>query len=71
METFNKICVVLLIVGGLNWGLIGLFDFNLVGWLFGGMMTLISRLVYILVGVAAICAVPGLFSTAMTRENRQ
>ena len=41
METVNKICVALLIVGGLNWGLIGLFNFDAVGWLFGGTTALI------------------------------
>ena len=49
----EKIALWLTIIGGLNWGLIGLFDFNLVGAIFGGM-SLISRLIYILVGVSAV-----------------
>ncbi len=36
MQTFYKICLLLLIVGGVNWGLVGLFQFDLVGWLLGG-----------------------------------
>jgi uncharacterized membrane protein YuzA (DUF378 family) len=44
---------VLVLVGGLNWGLVGIFDFNLVYWLFGSVMWLES-LVYILVGVSAL-----------------
>ena len=36
MQTFYKCCLVLLIVGGLNWGLVGLFQFDFVGWLLGG-----------------------------------
>ena len=56
-----KICLVLLVIGGLNWGLVGLFDFNLVGWLFGGSASWISRVIFSLVGVAAIVAVPYLF----------
>lgn len=45
--------LVLLVIGGLNWGLVGLFDFNLVAAIFGEM-SWISRLVYILVGLSAI-----------------
>jgi len=44
---------ILLIVGGLNWGLIGLFDFNLVAMLFG-KIAILERIIYILVGVAAV-----------------
>ena len=61
MRMFYKICVALLIVGGLNWGLIGLFSFNLVGWLFGGAASWLSRAIFTLVGVAALGAIPGLF----------
>lgn len=50
------IALVLLIVGGLNWGLVGLFDFDLVAALFGEMSAL-SRVVYILVGLSAIYAI--------------
>ena len=60
MRTFYKICVALLILGGLNWGLIGLFSFNLVGWLFGGSASTISRIIFTLVGLAALGAIPGL-----------
>lgn len=63
METFFKICVLLLIVGGLNWGLIGLFSFNAVGWLFGGSATLLSRIVFVVVGAAGLCAIPYLFAS--------
>ena len=53
MRAVNVITLVLLIVGGLNWGLVGLFDFNLVAALFGDQ-SLLSRIVYILVGASAI-----------------
>lgn len=59
-----KICLVLLIVGGLNWGLIGLFSFDLVGWLFGGSASWISRVIFSLVGVAAVVAIPYLFMSS-------
>lgn len=53
MRGLNVITLLLLIVGGLNWGLVGLFDFDLVAALFGEMSPL-SRIVYALVGLAAI-----------------
>lgn len=53
MRSLNLITLVLLIVGGLNWGLVGLFDFDLVAALFGEMSAL-SRIVYVLVGLSAI-----------------
>ena len=53
MKTLDVICEVLLIVGGLNWLLVGAFEWNLVAALFGAD-TLLSRLVYILVGLSAV-----------------
>jgi uncharacterized membrane protein YuzA (DUF378 family) len=53
MTALNKITLLLLIVGGLNWGLVGLLDFDLVAALFG-YMTILSRLVYSLVGLSAL-----------------
>ncbi len=61
MHWFYKICIVLIIVGGINWGLVGLFGFNLVAWLLGGAQSIFSRAVFTLVGAAAICAIPSLF----------
>ena len=58
MRMFYKICVALLIVGGVNWGLIGLFSFDLVGWLFDGSASTISRIIFTLVGLAALGAIP-------------
>lgn len=53
MKTLHWIALILLIVGGLNWLLVGLFQFDLVAALFGEMSAF-SRLVYVLVGIAAI-----------------
>jgi uncharacterized membrane protein YuzA (DUF378 family) len=55
-NTVDLLALILIIVGGLNWGLIGLFNFDLVAALFGDMSTL-SRIVYMLVGLAAIYAI--------------
>ena len=54
MRTVNIITQILLIVGGLNWLLVGLFQFDLVAALFGGQTSAISRIVYVLVGISAI-----------------
>lgn len=54
MKLIRNIALVLLIVGGLNWGLVGLFDFNLVAFLFDGFSVIISRIIYTLVGISAI-----------------
>ena len=53
MRTFNAIVLTLVIIGGINWGLIGLFNYNLVDSLFG-TMSLVSRIIYTLVGISAI-----------------
>ena len=51
---WDKIFLALLIVGGLNWGLVGLFEFDLVAWLFGGADSILSRITYILVALSAV-----------------
>jgi hypothetical protein len=53
MKIVNTLTLVLLIIGGLNWGLVGLFGFDLVAAIFGAMSPL-SRVVYVLVGVSAL-----------------
>ena len=61
MRFINKITLLLLIVGGLNWGLVGLFGFDLVAALFGEMSVL-SRIVYTLVGISALVQLLPLFA---------
>ena len=53
MKTMNLIALTLLIIGGLNWGLVGLFDFDLIAAVFG-IDSIMSNLVYVLVGLAAV-----------------
>ena len=60
MHTLQKVCLVLLIIGAVNWGLIGLFDFNLVETLFG-VDNVITKIVYALVGIAGIIDISLLF----------
>ncbi len=54
MKALNLITLLLVIVGGVNWGLVGLFQFDLVAALFGGQNAALARLVYILVGASAV-----------------
>ncbi len=63
-EVFNmidKIALILSIIGGLNWGLVGIFQFDLVAFIGGGQTGIISRIIYILVGLAAIWCISLLF----------
>jgi len=60
MKSVTLVAVVLLIVGGLNWGLVGAFDYNLVDSLFGED-SVVARVVYVLVGLAAVWKVVALF----------
>ena len=60
MNIISKIVLALVVVGGLNWGLIGVFNFDLVAFLFGPM-SILSRTIYILVGLAAIWTIFGAF----------
>ena len=53
LNAFDWFAVILVIVGGLNWGLVGIFKFDLVATIFGDMSGL-SRVVYVLVGLAAV-----------------
>ena len=65
MNTFYKICLAIATIGCINWGLVGIFDFNLVEFLFGNA-TLITRLVYILVAIAGIIQL-GIFTKDLDR----
>ncbi len=57
----DRIALILTIIGALNWGSIGLFQFDIVGWLFGGQDALISRIVFTLVALAGVWCISLLF----------
>ena len=61
MNVLNKVFLILLIIGGLNWGLVGLFQYDLVVALFGGMSSLLSRIIYTLVGISGLYCITLLF----------
>lgn len=61
LELLDKTALILVIIGALNWGLIGLFGFDLVATLFGGQSALLSRIVYSIVGLAGLYSITLLF----------
>ncbi|AYC28428.1 DUF378 domain-containing protein [Paenisporosarcina cavernae] len=69
MSIVSRIALALLIVGGLNWGLIGLFQYDLVASIFGGQDSFLSRLVYDLVGLSALVCLGLLFKPSAELET--
>ena len=70
MKTIDIVAVILLIIGGLNWGLVGLAHFDLVATIFGlkfGQTSMLSSIVYVLVGLAALVEIVSL--TTMRRTH--
>ena len=68
----NKIALIISIIGSLNWGLVGLFSFDLVAWIAGGPETLLARIIYVVVALAGIWCISLLFresETAITAES--
>ena len=57
----ERIALILTIIGALNWGSIGLFQFDCVAWLFGGQAGIVSRIIYVLVGLAGLWCISLLF----------
>jgi uncharacterized protein len=73
MERIDLLAAVLLVVGGLNWGLVAIAEFDLVAWIFGldfGQTNAASRIVYGLVGLAAVYGAARLPALRRTRGAR-
>ncbi len=64
----DRLSLLLVIVGAINWGLVGLFQFDLIAFLFGGQAALISRVLYTVVGAAGLWSISMLF---MPREHEE
>lgn len=62
MNILQKIALVIVIIGAVNWLLIGIFDFNLVAFIFDDLSTVISRIIYSLVGIAGLITISALFT---------
>ncbi len=68
-RVWDKVFLTLLIIGGLNWGLVGLFEFDLVAWMLGGATSMLSRIVYVLVAASAIWCSTLLFRLATDEQH--
>ena len=65
----DRTSLVLTIIGGINWLLVGLFRFDLVAYLFGGQAATISRVIYIIVGIAALWCISLLFRERVSEPD--
>ena len=66
----DRIALALTIIGAINWGSIGIFQFDIVAWMFGGQGALVSRIVYTLVALAGMVLVSGVFEGGFSGDNR-
>ena len=55
MSVLDRIALALIVIGGINWGLVGIFRFDLVAWICGGQASVVARIIYTLVGIAEMC----------------
>lgn len=67
----DRIALAILIIGGINWGSVGLFQFDLVAWIFGGQSAILSRIVYTLVALAALWCITLLFRERDTADTAE
>ncbi len=67
----DKTALTLVIIGAINWGLLGLFKFDLVAWLFGGQGAIISRIIYTIIAIAGIWAISILFKDTDKCNNQR
>jgi len=61
MKILSKIALILIIIGALNWGLVGLFSFDLVAWITGSASSVIARIIYVLIALAGVFSISMLF----------
>lgn len=67
----DKIALSLLIAGGINWGSVGLFNFDIVGWIFGGTDSIGARIVFVVVALCALWCVSLLFRDTVTDNEKE
>ncbi len=70
MKTLNIVTLLLVIIGGINWGLVGALQFDLVAAIFGGQDAPLARVVYVLVGLSALWQIMPLLRSASMDESR-
>ena len=64
----DRIALILTIIGGINWGSIGIFKFDIVAWICGGPTSTVARIIYTLVGLAALWCISLLFRSREAAE---
>ena len=69
MKIVDRIALILVIIGALNWGSIGLFRFDLVAWICGGQDAIFARIIYAIVGLAAVWCISLLFGKGKITEE--
>ena len=69
MMIIDKIALALLIVGGINWGSVGLFDFDIVAWIFGSSTAIGARIIYVVIALCALWCISLLFRENVTTEE--
>lgn len=67
-SVLSKLALALVIIGAINWGLIGFLSFDLVAYIFGGQSALVSRIIYGLVGVAGLFAITFFFTDRLNQQ---
>ena len=70
MKFLDNLSLILVIVGALNWGSIGLFGFDFVEFLFGGQMSMLSRIIFAVVGLAGLWTITLLFKDKVLPSDR-
>ncbi len=71
MIIIDRIALSLLIIGGINWGSVGLFNFDIVGWIFGGTDSIGARIVFVVVALCALWCISLLFRERNTLEDKE
>ena len=69
MIHLNNTALIITIIGAINWLLIGLFGFDLVGAMFGGQMSALSRIIFVIVGLAGLWCINLLFKDKVSRHS--
>lgn len=67
----DTIALILSIIGSVNWGLVGLFQFDLVAWIFGGQDAVISRIIYGIIGLAGLWCITMLFRRVFLKKDSE
>ncbi|MGN0444646.1 MAG: DUF378 domain-containing protein [Acutalibacteraceae bacterium] len=67
----DKISLALTIIGAINWGLVGLFKFDLVAWIFGSQTAVLSRIIYTIIFLAGLWCISLFFKDTAVRENHE